>query len=149
MNSFDGLKIESKTIKSVMNKLLKKIFLTPFKQIPEKVKETLLAQFPEALNVEWDSQKGVYEAVFYVNEIEFIAKISEDLGIIEYKKNLRLDELPSHLTDECIKSGEIMNAIAINKGADVFFEVIVRDKKMERSALLLDQSGKLLQKNHL
>ncbi len=132
-----------------MNKLLKKIFLTPFKQIPEKVKETLLAQFPEALNVEWHSKKGVYEAVFYVNEIEFIAKITEDLGIIEYKKNLRLDELPSHLIDECIKSGEIMNAIAINKGADVFFEVIVRDKKMERSALLLDQSGKLLQKNHL
>lgn len=149
MNSFDGTKNESKTIKSVMNKLLKKIFLTPFKQIPEKVKETLLAQFPEALNVEWDSKKGVYEAVFYVKEIEFIAKISEDLGIIEYKKNLRLDELPSHLIEECIKSGEIMNAIAINKGADVFFEVIVRDKKMERSALLLDQSGKLLENNLL
>ncbi len=132
-----------------MNKLLKKIFLTPFKHIPEKVKEILRAQFPDALNVEWDTKDGNYEAVFYVNEIEFIAKILVDKGIIEYKKNLRLDELPPHITTECLKSGEIMNAIAITKGTNVFFEVIVRDKKLERSALLLDESGKLLINNLL
>lgn len=128
-----------------MNKLLKKIFLTPFKHIPEKVKEALYAQFPEALNVEWHSKKRNHEAVFYVNEIEFIAKISENIGIIEYKKNLKLDELPSHIAVECVKLGEIMNAIAITKGIDTFFEVIVRNKKMERSALLLDQSGGFLE----
>lgn len=128
-----------------MNKLLKKIFLTPSKHIPEKVKEALYAQFPEALNIEWDFKKGVYEAVFYVNEIEFIAMISEDIGIIEYKQNLRLDEIPSHITKECVNSGEIMNAIAITKETAIFFEVIVRNKKMERSALLLNESGMLLE----
>lgn len=128
-----------------MNKLLRKIFFTTFKHIPEKVKETLSTQFPGALNVEWDSKEGVYEAVFYMDEIEFIAKISEEKGIIEYKKNLRLDELPSQIIGECVKSGEIMNAIAITKGNSVFFEVIVRDKKMERSALMLDKAGKLLE----
>lgn len=128
-----------------MNKLLKNIFLTPFKHIPEKVKEVLRAQFPEALNVEWDFKNKVYEAVFYVNEVEFIAMISEGIGIIEYKQNLRIDELPAHITKECVSSGEIMNAIAITKEAAIFYEVIVRDKKMVRSALLLNESGKLLE----
>ncbi len=128
-----------------MKNLLTKIFLTPFKHIPEKVKEALHLQFPEALNVEWETKNDVYEAVFYKNEIEFIAKISDNKGVIEYKQNLKLDELPAQITEECLKSGEIMNAIGITKGTAVFYEVIVRDKILDRSVLLLDESANLLE----
>ena len=128
-----------------MKNLLTKIFRTPFKHIPEKVKEALHLQFPEALNVEWETKNDVYEAVFYRNEIEFIAKISEDKGVIEYKQNLKLDELPVRITEECVKSGEIMNAIGITRGETIFYEVIVRDKNLDRSVLLLDESANLLE----
>lgn len=128
-----------------MKNLLKKIFLTPFKHIPEKVKEALHLQFPEALNVEWESKNDVYEAVFYRNEIEFIAKVSEEKGVIEYKQNLKLDELPAPITAQCVKSGEIMNAICITRDAAIFYEVIVRNKNLDRSVLLLDDSAKLLE----
>lgn len=128
-----------------MKNLLKKIFLTPFKHIPEKVKEALHLQFPEALNVEWEVRNDIYEAVFYRDDIEFIAKISEDKGIVEYKQNLKLDDLPAGISTECLKSGEIMNAIGITRGSAIFYEVIVRDKNLDRSVLLMDESANLLE----
>ncbi len=128
-----------------MKNLLKKIFLTPFKHIPEKVKEALHLQFPEALNVEWEVRNDIYEAVFYRDDIEFIAKVSEDKGIVEYKQNLKLDNLPAGISTQCLKSGEIMNAIGITRGSAIFYEVIVRDKNLDRSVLLMDESANLLE----
>lgn len=128
-----------------MKNLLKKIFPTSFKPVPENVKEALLLRFPQALNIEWEIKKGLYEAVFYVDEIEFIAKISEENGVLEHKQNLKPDELPAHIAKVCKRSGEIMNGIAISKGTAIFYEVIVRDKNLDRSLILLDESGNLLE----
>lgn len=132
-----------------MKNRLKQIFLTPFKAIPEKVKSRLTEHFPEALNIEWEKKKDNYEAIFYVNEVEHIAKISEKNGLLEYKKNLKLDELPEVVSDECKKSGEIMNAIANYLEDNLFYEVIVRDKEFSRSLLLLNKDGKLLKSERI
>lgn len=131
-----------------MNNLFNKIFHASTKQIPQKIKDSLILQFPEALNVEWEAKGKFYEAVFYVNDIEFIAKISEDSTIVEFKQNLKLNELPDFISAQCLKLGEIMNAIVIKRDKAVLYEVIVRDKNLDRSVLLLDERGKLL-KNEL
>lgn len=128
-----------------MKNLLKKIFHNPFKHIPEKVKDAFHLKFPEALNVEWEVRNDIYEAVFYRDDIEFIAKISEDKGIVEYKQNLKLDDLPAGISTECIKNGEIMNAIRITRNSAILYEVIVRDKNLNRSVLLMDETGNLLE----
>lgn len=132
-----------------MKNTLKRIFLTPFKTIPEKVKIQLMKHFPEALNIDWETKKDIYEAIFYVNEVEYIAKISEKNGLLEYKKNLKPDELPEIILDECKKSGEIMNAIANYVDDNLFYEIIVRDKEFNRSLLHLNQDGKLLKSKRI
>lgn len=132
-----------------MKNTLKRIFLTPFKTIPEKVKSELKKHFPDALNIEWETKKDLYEAIFYVNEVEYIAKISEKNGLVEYKKNLKLDELPELISAECKKSGEIMNAIANYMEDSLFYEIIVRDTDFNRSLLLLNQNGKLLKSERI
>lgn len=132
-----------------MKNTLKRIFITPFKTIPEKVKSQLMEHFPEALNIEWEKKKDNYEAIFYVHEVEYIAKISEKNGLLEYKKNLKLDELPEVISEECKKSGEIMNAIANYLEDSLFYEIIIRDKEFNRSLLLLNQDGKLLKSNRI
>jgi hypothetical protein len=132
-----------------MKNMLLKIFGTGSDKIPEYVKNQLLQEFPDAINVDWNIKDDYFEAVFYVNETEYIAKISKDSGFTGYKMNLKLDELPELIIDECQKSGEIMNAIVIHAKTRVLYEVITRDRDFNRTLLLLSQSGELLESTRI
>ena len=128
-----------------MKNNLTKIFGTSTKKIPDHIISQLLKHFPDALNIDWDIKDDFYEAVFYVDDTEFIAKISEENGLTGYKKNLKLDELPEIINAECEKSGEIMNAIAIYTKSNLLYEIIVRDKEFRRTLLLISKSGEILE----
>ncbi len=128
-----------------MKNAILKIFGTSTKLIPDNIISRLLNQFPDAINIEWEIKDDNYEAVFYMNDKEYIAKISKENEITGYKSNLKIEELPEDIKTECEKSGEIMNAIAIYTKSNHLFEIIVRDKEFNRSLLLLSKSGELLQ----
>ncbi len=128
-----------------MKNSLLKIFGASAKKIPDFIKDQLFKQFPEAINIDWDKKNDFYEAVFYVNETEYIAKISDEDGLTGYKKNLKLDELPPDVSAECETHGEIMNAIGIYTKTNHIYEVIVRDREFGRTLLLLSKSGEILE----
>ncbi len=132
-----------------MTNYFKKIFGPTPKPVPEKVKQLLIGKFRDAINIEWELKDGYYEAIFYQNEAEHIAKISEKEGIIEYKKNLNPAELPQEVLLTGENEGEIMNAIAIHRNSEMLYEIIVRDQKLNRTLLLLTSSGKLLQSKRM
>lgn len=125
------------------------LFKNQPKTIPEAAKTKLIAQFPNAVNVEWDVKKGIYEAIFYLDDVEHIALISADGRLKEYKKNLWPNELPEKITAECNQLGEIMNAIVIFEDGKKFFEVIVRDSSLKRKLLLFDESAALIESRKL
>lgn len=127
-----------------MNNFFRKIFITAPKTIPGSVQKFLASKFPEALNVEWEFKDGLFESIFYLDGVEHIAKISESKGIVEYKINLNPTELPEQLRSSEDIHGEIMNVIAIHRNADLMYEIIVRDKNLNRTLLLLNSSGELL-----
>jgi hypothetical protein len=119
------------------------------KPVPEKVIHEFKNHFPNAFNIEWEFKKGNYEAVFYLEEAEHIALISEEGKLKEHKRNLWPNELPVRITKECQNLGEIMNAIAIFKEGRQFFEVIIRDSAFKRKVLLFDQTAFLIQSRKL
>ena len=127
-----------------MNNFFKKIFYSAPKTIPESVLKFLTSKFPEAINIEWEFKDGLFESIFYLDGVEYIAKISETKGIVEYKINLNPKELPEQLRSSQDIHGEIMNVIEIHRNNDLMYEIIVRDKKLNRTLLLLDSSGELL-----
>jgi len=127
-----------------MNNFFKKIFISAPKTIPESVQKYLLSTFPEAINIEWEFKDGLFESIFYMNEIEHIAKISETKGIVEYKINLNPSDLPGLISASEDIHGEIMNAIEIHKEEELVYEIIVRDKKLNRTLLFLSSTGELL-----
>lgn len=127
-----------------MNNLFKKIFITAPKTIPESVQKFLITKFPDAINVEWEFKDGLFESIFYLKEVEYIAKISEVKGLLEYKINLIPTELPEQVSSSEDVHGEIMNAIEIHRENELLYEIIVRDKKLNRTLLLLNSSGELL-----
>lgn len=121
-----------------------KIFTIHPKPVPEKVITALNTGFPGAINIEWELKKGNYEAIFYLDDVEYIALFSTDGQLKEHKRNLWPNELPSKIEKECNQLGEIMNAIAIFREENQFFEVIVRDSKFKRKLYLFNESAALV-----
>ncbi len=126
-----------------------KIFGNYPKPVPEPVKNELVKHFPSAINVEWEHKKNDYEAIFYLNDIEHIARISEAGELTEYKKNLWPDELPENIAAKSREWGEVMNSIAIFKPDASLYEVIIRDNLFKRKLLLFDEAGNLLNEGKL
>jgi hypothetical protein len=128
----------------MMKNPFSKIFGTYPKPVPEPVRDELEKHFPNAINVEWEHKKNDYEAIFYLNDIEHIARISEAGELTEYKKNLWPEELPEAIAARSREMGEVMNSIAIFKSGACFHEVIIRDTLFKRKLLLFDEAGNLL-----
>jgi hypothetical protein len=127
-----------------MKNTFSRLFRIHQKPIPEIVRNELYRHFPNALNIDWELKKNHYEAIFYLDDVEHIAQISEEGHLAEYKKNLWPEELPEDIIRVSRESGEIMNAIAIFKQGTCIFEVIIRDTNFRRKLLLFDESANLL-----
>jgi hypothetical protein len=125
-----------------------KIFRSYSKSIPEKVKNQLGLNFPNAKNIDWEVKGNEYEAVFYLDEIEHIAQFTVKGDLIEYKKNLWLDELPVIVKNSGSTFGEIMNGIVITRNTNLFYELIIRDSQLDRYVYLFDDKGFLIE-SHL
>lgn len=121
-----------------------KIFKSQSKTIPGEVKKQLDNCFPNAKNIEWEIKNNTYEAIFYLNDVEHIAQISKKGDLLEYKKNLWPDELPELLKNEGSKYGEIMNGIIICRGEDIFYEMIIRNEKLDRFEFLFTKNAELI-----
>lgn len=121
-----------------------KLFKSHSKPVPDSVKNELSANFPNAINVDWEIRKHGYEAIFYVEEVEHIARFSEKGELLETKKNLWPGELPETIAAKCRELGEIMNVIAITRQQELLFEVIIKDAAFKRKLLLFDKSANLV-----
>ncbi|MGE0021770.1 MAG: hypothetical protein AB7S72_19025 [Draconibacterium sp.] len=108
------------------------------------MEKRLKQTFPKAKNIEWEPKDDQFEAIFYLDDVEHIAQFLKTGELIQYKKNLWPDELPEILKAEGSKFGEIMNGIVIYRGTDQFYEMIIRDKKLDRYEFLYDTNGVLI-----
>jgi hypothetical protein len=126
-----------------------KIFKSQSKAIPGVVKKQLENCFHNAKNIEWEVKKDIYEAIFYLNDIEHIAKFSKKGELTEYKKNLWPDELPDAIKNAGVNFGEIMNGIIIHRGEEILYEVIIRNEKLDRFEFVFKENGEKVSSNLL
>jgi hypothetical protein len=121
-----------------------KIFRSQAKAIPKVVKKQLENCFHNAKNIEWEFKNDIYEAIFYLNDVEHIAQFSKGGELLEYKKNLWPAELPENIKQAGNAYGEIMNGIIIYRGQETFYEMIIRNEKLDRYEFLFTKNGELL-----
>jgi hypothetical protein len=112
---------------------------------PNKVRKTLLMHFPSARSQEWSKSKSYFEVIFYENDTEKIARISNKGDLLEYRINLKPEflarSLPKAIIDCAKVEGEIMNCITVRSNDKLYYEFIVRDHNLIRYLLLLDVDG--------
>lgn len=115
-------------------------------------KECLLVlneNFKDAINIEWINQKAHYEAIFYQNNIEFIAVFAKSGQLVEYKMFLPENLLPETIKTQLESKGEIMNVVLINQGNCIVYEAIIRDKELSRSLILFSDIGQVIEEKQL
>lgn len=115
---------------------------------PDICSEAFNITFPEVKNVEWHKRPTDYEAVFYKDSIEYIANFDQAGKLLKYKMNISPTLLPEAIRQQFPAPFELMNAILINEGNDIKYELIVR-KIHERSLFLLDVLGKVIEQKLL
>jgi len=105
--------------------------------------------FEDAVNIEWFQRENYFEAVFYKNNLEHIALFSLEGIFMEYRINLPTDYLPEPIKKTALSRGEIMSSVMRNKGNMVDYEVIVRDKELNRHLVTLSDIGRIIEVKRL
>lgn len=117
--------------------------------IPDSILKAFEAHFQKAINVEWNTSSDGFEAVFYLLEVEHIAKFSLEGHLMEFKKNLWVKEIPELIRLKSKSYGEIMSAIIIDNGSSIKIELVTQNSQILRHLLLYDEAGTLLNSTEL
>jgi len=108
---------------------------------PEPILNHFQKKFANAVFVEWYSDNEFYEAIFYEDDFERIAKYDLDNNFINVKTNISPNLLPESIKEKDLSYGELMNCIIIDNKKEKDYEIIYRDSELIRYLLFLDQNG--------
>lgn len=116
---------------------------------PARVVSALYRLYGDLLNVEWFEEDACYEAVFYHEEMETIARFNEEGELQVSKRNLPLHMARPAIARQADMVGELMNLIEINQHGVLYYEIIARDKYLDRFFLLVQEDGTVMEKRKL
>ncbi|MEQ8245566.1 hypothetical protein [Fulvivirga sp.] len=106
-------------------------------------------KFSGSVGLEWHANKSNFEAIFYKDNLEHIALFSPDGQLIEYRRFVPEGNLPLGIRQQVLEKGEIMNRVLLNRGNEIFYEVIYRDQQKQRYMLLLTDLGNIIEHKKL
>lgn len=127
-----------------MKSLIKNLFLRKTLQPPLPVLKGFADSFRDTINIEWSKTGRVYEALFYEQEIEKIARFDKKGKLLEIRTNIAPANLSEPARSTAFNNGEIMNVIKINRENKIFYEIIVRENPVKRILLLLNDQAEIL-----
>ena len=132
-----------------MKSLLKNLFQKKQLKPPQTVINGFVSVFDQSINVEWSKTAKFFEALFYEQEFEKIARFDKKGSLIEIRTNISPESLPEPAKSVASSIGEIMNTIIINKENKTLYEVIVRENPVIRILLLISENAEILSRKVL
>jgi len=120
---------------------LRNLFNRGEARTPKTLKNSLLKHFPKAKNVEWSRYNELYEAMFYDEEVEKIARFDQNGKLVECRINTSFTEIPSFVKSNIEPDYEIMSCIVVYASDNMNYELIVRNSELIRYSLLMDSLG--------
>lgn len=105
--------------------------------------------FHNSINIEWTKTGKVYEALFYENELEKIARFDKKGKLIEIRTNIAPNSITGKVKSAAVSIGEVMNVIEIKRSDEILYEIIVRENPVKRILLLINEQAELLTKKVL
>ena len=118
-----------------------KIFKGSLFSPPDNIVNALKERFNDVINIEWTNNGDYYEAIFYKDNIEYIANFNREGILVEYKMFVPEGFLPEKIKETLNSKGETMNAVMINRGNSITYETIYRDTALIRYLLIFNELG--------
>jgi hypothetical protein len=125
-----------------MDKALIKLVEGDHIELPKACINSLQKNFEKSINVEWTKANTNFEAIFYQDNLEYIALFKADGELIEYRRIVPEGYLPFQIRQSVLEKGEVMNRVLVNRGNELFYEIIYRDQELNRFMLLISDLGK-------
>lgn len=132
-----------------MEQLFNKLFAGDTVNPPGHIKQTIYDRFRNPVNIDWYLKNDIYEAIFYENNRENIARIDEHGTLLDYKINLPLDAVPERIKKIAESKGEIMNVVSIHNDNNIGYEIIIRDAELKRYIVKINSEGKITEEKLL
>ena len=115
--------------------------------VPSVVKNALLTQYADAMHVEWEKEKDLYEAEFEINQTEYSALFDASGKMVLVKTEIPAAEIPAAVQatiSQKYQNKKIEDAEKIEKHGQVFYEVEL-DGKLFGKEIVLNQDGTIAQ----
>jgi len=132
-----------------MERLFKNLITGNTVNPPENVIETIYNEFENPINIEWYVKNEIFEAIFYENNKEHIARIDNSGKLLDYRVNLPPDSLPGKIKKLVEFKGEIMNVVSIYDKKNISYEIIIRDSSLNRYMIFVNNKGIISEKKLL
>jgi len=132
-----------------VKRLIKNLFQRITFKIPDAVLKGFTDTFHNSINIEWTKTGKVYEALFYENELEKIARFDKKGKLIEIRTNIAPNSITGKVKSAAVSIGEVMNVIEIKRSDEILYEIIVRENPVKRILLLFNEQAELLTKKVL
>ncbi len=132
-----------------MNDFFKQFLNSEEINVPQVCIEAFSKNFDGAVSVEWFDTETYFEAIFYKDQMEYIADFNKLGKLVEYKMHLPVEYLPEAIKITLENRGEIMNAVLKNKGNSIEYETIVRDNQLARKLIIITDLGKVIEEKQL
>jgi hypothetical protein len=111
---------------------------------PQFVSTAFDTLFPEAVNAEWYVNAQGFEAVFHHNQQEMIAMLGANGELLETRHNLPAAEAPAVVMVALAPRAELMNVIRVEKNGETTYEIIYRNRHLDRFVMLISEQGNIL-----
>lgn len=117
--------------------------------VPPAVEKKFRKIFHHPVDVEWMITGNDYEALFYENKQERIARFDQSGNLVEVRTNISpLD--PQSISNSTIREmGDLMNYIQIKRGDTTTHELIIRKPDLSRFLVLLNDNFEIIRKEPL
>lgn len=90
-----------------------------------------------------------YEALFYENKLERIARFDQSGNLIEVRTNISPMDTAALKNDQVRQMGDLMNYIQIKRGERTTHELIIRRPDHTRLLILLDDTYAIIRQEPL
>ena len=132
-----------------MSNFYQKLFTRSNADIPLPVDRKFRMLFKRPVSVEWMRTGTDFEALFYENEQEKIARFDSNGNLKETRINHKPLEFPDSQNPEVTALGIVMNFIEIRKEATVNYELILRKPDLSRLFVLLNDQFEIVRQEPL
>lgn len=133
----------------IMDKLLKQLVdgtgVTP----PPLCAQSFASKYPQAINPEWQIRGERFEVIFHLETTEYVAEFDSNGLLVKYTMQLTVESLPGFVSNQLSQKGELMNAVLVNEGNQISYEIIYRNADLSRFMMVLDQSGNIITEKEL